>query len=603
MKERKQYLKRVVQDLAPVAERSIRRRIRIGSREQDAVTTLLSSTPICVLGNPGSGKTTTLQMAAFEAAQEGRALVPFFLRAALLEEGATRDIVSSLSSYSISQPSANLVRQALTEKKALVFIDGLDEIDRDHREPISTLIRGWIVEHPELHWVLSTRPIGRPDLPDFITMVHLLDLSLDEVDNASSLFFDDRGHAENFKLAIASHDRLASLASNPLLLGLLARIFQYKGVIPTRKADLYASWTDIALRQWDKERGISRSEEFLKLEETRHALAVLALNLIEERRVIFNLPDWFLALRSVGILNAEHSRSAELTFEENILGSGLVRRFGSAEFTFSHATLQEYFASLALLRMETDFALEKLGRLPAEGVAAFYAEATPDPVRTARRFVVQERFDDVRRLFDAFPHLDQVERERIIALIAKRLGVEQVFFRPTKNESQRKPLLDTKEHLRHLWQNCQGDLISNEKGKAFEEFCAALFASVFRIVETRRLAKFGEIDLICEVKAESFWIRWPGDCFVECKNLGSRVPISVVNEFVGKCSTVQVRLAFLLSVGALTRPARERISRSWSQADVPDMAWIDGSDIRGWLENESDAEAFLKSAVRRASYG
>ena len=206
-------------------------------------------------------------------------------------------------------------------------------------------------------------------------------------------------------------------------------------------------------------------------------------------------------------------------------------------------------------------------------------------------------------MLDAFPVLPSTELEEIVRLVARRLGVENVAFQEVPETRTEPQPTDAKDSLRHLWRKCHSAASPNERGLAFEEFAEGMFGGVFKVVDVRRLTAFGEIDIICEVKAESFWVRWPGDCFVECKNLHDSVPVAVANEFVGKCSTVRVGLAFLVCAGRLTQPARERVSRSWSQGEGPDMAWIDGEDIDDWLLEPTDAENFLKKVVRRASYG
>ena len=124
-----------------------------------------------------------------------------------------------------------------------------------------------------------------------------------------------------------------------------------QGTIPTARADLYGSWTDIGLRQWDKTRGIGRRTGPLNLEITRHALSRLALRLVEASRLSFELADWFAALRGLEIDDVAW-QSAELTFRENLPGSGLVRSTGPMDFALAYLTLQEYFASQALRRID-----------------------------------------------------------------------------------------------------------------------------------------------------------------------------------------------------------------------------------------------------------
>lgn len=596
------YLTRVVHALEPLWRQAIQRRVRVDSREEDAVTTLFTETPICLIGDPGSGKTTILRMTAYALAAHANreAGIPFFVSAATCARSSERDLPSWLLNHSEFQPTDDVVRLALSGDAVSIIFDGLDELHHEDRQQVSTQLRRWFLEYPNHHWVLSTRPVGHPDLPASVRLASLLDLSNTEIEQTLNRIFDSKELVAPLFSAVASNRDLGALASSPLLLGLIAQIYRERAQIPTGRSDLYASWTDIALRHWDKGRGIGRREDFLGLEVTRRGLAELALTLVQEGRVAFEASDWFASLRHIGFLKGTDTTAAETTFLDNVMGSGLIRRTGPTIFAFAHLTLQEYFAALALSELDTNAALLQLESVSWEGVASFYGEGARDPVRTAAFFIAHGRFDDVRRLLDAFPHLGTSEREEIVRQLAARLGVENVSFGPSPASRARPP---DKKYLSDLWQTCRSASTPGDRGKAFEEFATSLFGSVFTIVDMRRLTGFGEIDIICEVKADSFWIRWPGDCFVECKNLKDAVPVSVANEFVGKCSTVRVRLAFLLSAGKLTTPARERISRSWSQAELPDMAWVDGDDIEDWLADLTDAENFLKRVVRRASYG
>jgi hypothetical protein len=184
-------------------------------------------------------------------------------------------------------------------------------------------------------------------------------------------------------------------------------------------------------------------------------------------------------------------------------------------------------------------------------------------------------------------------REEIVGLIAEQLGVTEISF-PKGIIADNPTVTLCKIALTDLWLRCHGELTLQEKEVHFEKFCVALFGAAFEVVEVRQLATFGGIDIICEKKADSFWVRWPSDCFVECKNHRDRESVATANEFIGKGSAVSIRLAFLVNARPFTEPARERISRSRSQANVPDMAWIDGEDIKEWLSNNIDDERFLK---------
>lgn len=569
------YLGRIAEGLSGVWERSIQRRVEIDGLEQDALTALLTRTALLLVGDPGSGKTTLLDMAGYATATESRVRghVPFLLRAAdCFRSPAPTGLADWLSERARFDPPAALPRQVLDTGKSIILVDGLDELPADLRDELFDRLRRWLAEYARTRWVFSSRPSGRPEFPGLVLNAKLLDLSADEISGATTLYFENSEDSEKLRRVVTAHRDLASLATSPLLLGLIAQIFREQKRLPTARADLYGTWTDIALRQWDKTRGIGRRSDFLSLEVTRHALSGLALRLAEVSRISFELSDWFEALRGLIELDDAAWQAAELTFRENLLGSGLVRAIGPTEFSFAHLTLQEYFASQALVQRDPVDALRIIELLPFEGVASFYADSAPDPLAAARFFASAGRLDDLKRLFDAFPGVPSTAREEVVRLVASRLGVDNVSFQHLPEIGTESPPPDAKDRLRHLWRECLSAASPNERGLAFEEFATAIFGEAFKVVDVRRLTTFGEIDIICEVKAEAFWVRWPGDCFVECKNLNDNVHVAVANEFVGKCSTVRVGLAFLVCAGKLTQSARDRVSRSWSQAEA--QTWL-----------------------------
>ena len=80
----KQYLARVTHSLEAGSLEWVSRRVRIDSTEHDAVECVTSRSPLCLLGDPGSGKTTVLKMATLSVSQssQGTRVVPFFISAA-----------------------------------------------------------------------------------------------------------------------------------------------------------------------------------------------------------------------------------------------------------------------------------------------------------------------------------------------------------------------------------------------------------------------------------------------------------------------------------------------------------------------------------------
>ena len=123
------YLARISKLYEKAYETWIPRRIKIGSEEQDAVQAITSKSPLCIIGDPGSGKTTVLEMAAYELSKQGQnsTTIPFFVSSSSISDTkiSLPELIYS-AGYLKIDPS--FINQFLISKNSLLLIDALDEI-------------------------------------------------------------------------------------------------------------------------------------------------------------------------------------------------------------------------------------------------------------------------------------------------------------------------------------------------------------------------------------------------------------------------------------------------------------------------------------------
>jgi len=162
-----------------------------------------------------------------------------------------------------------------------------------------------------------------------------------------------------------------------------------------------------------------------------------------------------------------------------------------------------------------------------------------------------------------------------------------------------------REVLAAAWARASIADTPSQRGRVMEDVAELLFGQVFKIVSRDRRTAVGEVDLICEpVRIDPFWLRWPSDVFVECKNWDRQRPVADANEFLGKCVGCNAELGFFVSASGFTVEALEVMKRSWnSKIPTPKIAWVTGEDIEHWLTTNEGAEAFLKRIIRRSNLG
>jgi len=422
----------------PLAEEKKRRRDLFDERETrplGALEATVSNRCLVILGDPGSGKSTFLShlalcLAAYGLEPEGpqsecqdwlarlpgwpeeeaNALpIPVVLRdfARWLPEDVKRAEPRHLWDFILSRLEAqNLafaaepLHQALEEGKAVVLLDGLDEIpSRAQRTFIRDAVVAFAGRYPQSRLVITCRTLSYQEpawqlggLPAF----ELAPLDEEKIDRFIGAWYNELarfgvvkaeeagGLTRRLQEAVRRSD-LWRLAPNPLLLTVMALVHTHKGRLPDARALLYEDTVDVLLWRWEQikaggEEAAPRLRRLL-LEagrtdvDLKRALWWLAFEAHQEGgtgddEALADIGELQLQKALAG-LHPEGSRDwAHQVIEAMKLRAGLLLERTPEVYTFPHRTFQEYLAG-AHLSAQADFAKQAV-QLVEEG--AFWRE-------------------------------------------------------------------------------------------------------------------------------------------------------------------------------------------------------------------------------------
>jgi len=379
-----------------IDEAGLRERAERGKRL--AVEDVLHEEPrLVVLGDPGAGKTTFLRYVALalaegqQAARERLGLsgawLPIYLPLGAYNE-ALREERVSLEDYvlhywntrSFDRPGMEqLVAHALRSGRVLLLLDGLDEVgSRADRLAVARQVEAWANSYGPRgnRVVVTSRIVGYHEAPlacDFQAFT-LSPFGLEEIERfavqwcvAYQRWADpeqpdamalEKGHDEAAGLVTEIHadSRVESLASNPLLVTIIALI-HYKGTrLPDHRVELYDLCIQTMVETWREARSeagpVGRP---LRIASEIKVLAPLALWLQKRapgpggaarRDAVHAQLVKLLDRQFKGDLEAAQG-AADLFLELGQRQTGLLVERGEGWFGFFHPTFKEYLAARA----------------------------------------------------------------------------------------------------------------------------------------------------------------------------------------------------------------------------------------------------------------
>jgi predicted nucleotidyltransferase len=165
--------------------------------------------------------------------------------------------------------------------------------------------------------------------------------------------------AEELTTAILNHPPLREIASNPLMLTILAALHYANATLPRRRVDLYAKIVEVMLETWEASKRDARPGDplhgiVLEAREFGWLLERLALGMQRKGRVLG--PRWWVNDCVQQFLREQMALEGDRVKEqgERVLRylcerTGLLVERGDGVFGFCHRTFQEYFAARGLL--------------------------------------------------------------------------------------------------------------------------------------------------------------------------------------------------------------------------------------------------------------
>lgn len=320
--------------------------INIESPEKKSVIDLFQhSDTFWLIGEPGSGKTTTLQSVAFQRAKEILDLgyinqnQPVFIKANIYHRkfGFKKQITELLG----INPSE--FDSLIQNGEILILIDGINEIPELEYEFAVKEIKQLINRFPEINLVLSSRKYGflnHFNIPVYELLPLTDEMIISYLEKNLPQSLDANNHLRNF---LYSNSQLMELARNPLLLQMLSKIL-FTGNLPTNQGQLFKQFTDwIISREEQKKTTKSQKLLFEKI------LSVIGYK-IRLSGKLYSHKTEILQWISDSLSSWNSNENVDKIFSY-ILDIHILEVDKDANIRFFHEQILEYYCSLELINL------------------------------------------------------------------------------------------------------------------------------------------------------------------------------------------------------------------------------------------------------------
>lgn len=272
----------------------------------------------------------------------------------------------------------DIVPQVLNETKALLLLDGLDELHHEHRISIRDEIIKLSRQLTDSKIIVSCRSGDYNTQFEGFSVIEICPLTETQILTITGKWLGDQN--ADFLRCLRNLPYF-DVANRPLLLTQLLLFYKRYKYLPDQPTQMYSKLVDMLLQQWDAERDIHRESRYSGFDPSKKAefLSSLAYKLTYPVvKPVFTERDLAAAYLSICDSYKLPKNQAVMVAREIQTHTGIISAGPQDTYEFCHLSLQEYLCGQYIVKspLETQVT-EYLSKYAAPLAVAVALSSTP----------------------------------------------------------------------------------------------------------------------------------------------------------------------------------------------------------------------------------
>lgn len=311
---------------------------------------------VLVEGSPGQGKSLYLRKLCLKEGA-GNSYIPIFIefRNLRYKKKLKDELMDAIEDLGVKLDNSLFDFLAKSEK-ILLLLDGFDEVPNNERSRVARELETIVRTYPKLRIVISSRPDSGMGSSFYFSKRKISPMKLVTQQNLVKHIYKKDRQSESINNILASSSFISEVTTTPLLLTLFTITYNARQFKPDSLAEFYSLIFPTMLYRHDRMKiGFERERKAgltdYQMQRLFDSISFLSLHENNSRFPILRFQSY---LEKAAKLERLPDNIEDLLIDDITSITALIIRDGFGYFSFTHKSIQEYFASVFISRLPED---------------------------------------------------------------------------------------------------------------------------------------------------------------------------------------------------------------------------------------------------------